>query len=589
MPSTYTSRLRLELQATGENRTTWGINANQVFSRIEEAIAGMSTVAMGDANVTLTTANGTSDQARNMAIYLTGANTAIRTVTVPSVTKFYVIGNATTGGFAVNVKTAAGASVSVGSGKWALLFCDGTNFARSWDNGVFADNVSGAVAVANGGTGATDASTARTNLGVAIGTNVQAYDAGLQSISGLTTAADRMIYTTASDTYAVTTLSAFARTFLDDADAATFRATTGTDSATTLTTGTLPSGRLTGTYNISISGNAATATSATSASSASSATLATKASTLAQGGGNGAAMTFNWSGQGGQPSWLWGSNDGTNILVWNPSNFSVNNAANLGGAAASTYLQTSDIGSSVQGYNSDLQGIANADWSTPAGYESFVTKKDDGAFERQLIGNFSATLISNTTATQWRDDLGVGTSSAAIFGSVEVDEAWYKGWPNGSPDFSSSTDPGWYIAMSGLISASRSGANALQLQRTTSDGSLVSFRRNTSQVGTISVTTTATAYNTSSDIRLKQDLRPINPALLDAIKVYDFEWKSDGTRAYGVMAQELEPILPQAVDKGETPEDMWSVDYSKLVPLLIATVQEMKERIKFLEEKLNDL
>ena len=50
MPSTYTSRLRLELQATGENRTTWGINANQVFSRIEEAIAGMAQVAMGDAN-----------------------------------------------------------------------------------------------------------------------------------------------------------------------------------------------------------------------------------------------------------------------------------------------------------------------------------------------------------------------------------------------------------------------------------------------------------------------------------------------------------------------------------------------------------
>jgi hypothetical protein len=68
-------------------------------------------------------------------------------------------------------------------------------------------------------------STARTNLGLAIGTNVQAYDAGLQSISGLTTLADRMIYTTASDTYAVTTLTAFARTLLDDADQAAMRTT----------------------------------------------------------------------------------------------------------------------------------------------------------------------------------------------------------------------------------------------------------------------------------------------------------------------------------------------------------------------------
>jgi hypothetical protein len=43
-------------------------------------------------------------------------------------------------------------------------------------------------------------------------------------------------------------------------------------------------------------------------------------------------MTFNWSGQGGQPTWLWGSNDGTNIYVWNPSNFSVNYATSAGSA-----------------------------------------------------------------------------------------------------------------------------------------------------------------------------------------------------------------------------------------------------------------
>lgn len=72
-----------------------------------------------------------------------------------------------------------------------------------------------------------DASAQRTTLGLAIGTNVQAYDAGLQSIAGLTTAADRMIYTTASDTYAVATLTAAGRAILDDADATAQRATLG--------------------------------------------------------------------------------------------------------------------------------------------------------------------------------------------------------------------------------------------------------------------------------------------------------------------------------------------------------------------------
>lgn len=80
-----------------------------------------------------------------------------------------------------------------------------------------------------------DAAAVKTTLGLTIGTNVQAYDAGLTSIAGLTTLADRMIYTTASDTYAVTTLTSFARTLLDDADAATARATLGVSAGQAIT------------------------------------------------------------------------------------------------------------------------------------------------------------------------------------------------------------------------------------------------------------------------------------------------------------------------------------------------------------------
>jgi hypothetical protein len=83
------------------------------------------------------------------------------------------------------------------------------------------------LAIADGGTGASTVADARTNLGLVIGSNVQAYDAGLQSISGLTTSANQMIYTTASNTYATASLTAAGRAILDDADASAQRSTLG--------------------------------------------------------------------------------------------------------------------------------------------------------------------------------------------------------------------------------------------------------------------------------------------------------------------------------------------------------------------------
>jgi len=88
-------------------------------------------------------------------------------------------------------------------------------------------DVTDTLPVTSGGTGSATASDARTALQVQPGVHTQAYDAGLQSISGLTTAADKMIYTTASDVYAVADLTAAGRAILDDADSTAQRTTLG--------------------------------------------------------------------------------------------------------------------------------------------------------------------------------------------------------------------------------------------------------------------------------------------------------------------------------------------------------------------------
>jgi hypothetical protein len=73
----------------------------------------------------------------------------------------------------------------------------------------------------------TDASAARTNLGVAIGTDVQAHDATLDALAGVTVAADKVIYATGADTFATTDLTSYGRSLIDDADAAAARTTLG--------------------------------------------------------------------------------------------------------------------------------------------------------------------------------------------------------------------------------------------------------------------------------------------------------------------------------------------------------------------------
>jgi len=134
-----------------------------------------------------------------------------------------------------------------------------------------------------------------------------------------------------------------------------------------------------------------------------------------------------------------------------------------------------------------------------------------------------------------------------------------------------------------------SDSNALSLRRNTSDGSVVLFFRDGTGVGSISVTTTATAYNTSSDYRLKESIQPIFGASdrVRQLNPVNFAWKADGTRTDGFIAHEVQAVAPQAVTGEKDGEEMQAIDHSKLVPLLTAALQEALTEIALLKARLD--
>ena len=113
------------------------------------------------------------------------------------------------------------------------------------------------------------------------------------------------------------------------------------------------------------------------------------------------------------------------------------------------------------------------------------------------------------------------------------------------------------------------------------------FQYNGSAIGSITQNgTTGVLYNIVSDQRLKTNIVDAPSGNIDDIKVRSFDWIADGShQEYGMVAQELIEVAPYAVHQPENPDDMMGVDYSKLVPMMIKEIQDLKQRILTLENK----
>ena len=217
MASTYTSRLKLERQASGENSGTWGNFVNYVLNRIDSTVRGYVAVSVaGSANVTLvsntsttnTDDSSTDDQVHNKTIEFTGALTGDIYVFTDAVEGEYVLFNNTTGSQSLTFANTGHAAngVALTQGSKTIAFTTGTavtdvfsDVVRDADIGVSVQaydadltaigglaKTDSNIIVGNGSTWiAENGATARTSLGVAIGSDVQAYDAQLTDVAGL--------------------------------------------------------------------------------------------------------------------------------------------------------------------------------------------------------------------------------------------------------------------------------------------------------------------------------------------------------------------------------------------------------------------
>ena len=136
MTATYTTRIRLTKQGTGDNDSTWGVVLNdEVIELTDYAIAGYTTISLAAGDVSLTINDGATDQARSAMLELTGTLTGNRGVYLPTnISKSYIVKNDTSGAYSATVLINGGTGSAIPQGSSVIVFTDGTTVTPATDS-----------------------------------------------------------------------------------------------------------------------------------------------------------------------------------------------------------------------------------------------------------------------------------------------------------------------------------------------------------------------------------------------------------------------------------------------------------------------
>jgi hypothetical protein len=284
--------------------------------------------------------------------------------------------------------------------------------------------------------------------------------------------------------------------------------------------------------------------------------------TLTSGGnvGIGTSPTYKFQVAAGTDSLVTYSASALNSNIF----FDTQNTSTGASAAVVQRLITSDVagtGSISADFQKTKAGALNINnnETNSAAYTGFGV----GGSERMRIDSSGNLLVGTTDTTPWNNSANT------------------------------TADNGFVVSSNGTTGITRHQAEALNLNRTGNNGSVLVFQRSGTNEGSVSVTTTGTTYNTTSDIRLKTDINPIADATdkLMAMNAVTHKWKADpdADAVHGFIAQEMQEIVPEAVSKGDNEDDMWSMDYGRITPVLVAALQDAHKKIEELAAEVAKL
>jgi len=179
--ATYTTNGGITKIATGDESGTWGNTTNLNLDIIDRLTNGVGAITLSGTTHTLTTSDGSLSDGQYRVLVLGGTPSGANTITVApnDAQKFYIVKN--NSGQSAIFSQGSGANVTVADGNSAIIYCDGAGAGAAVVDITATIPAAGALLAANNLSDVADAGTSRTNLGLAIGTDVLAFDTNLQA------------------------------------------------------------------------------------------------------------------------------------------------------------------------------------------------------------------------------------------------------------------------------------------------------------------------------------------------------------------------------------------------------------------------